>query len=127
MVFRILKVAGLLLAIGCTTGSTRGPNKGIDEMEKSLVDNWKKLSTAECDKHYPDELEFHELATYLGKKGPDQPFIVWDAGTYQVADENHLVMSTATDELVSYRFSISRDVLTFVDDEGCEFRYQRLA
>ena len=98
----------------------------IEEIRKNLVGKWKKTATTECARLYPDELEFHELATYLGKKGPDQRFIVWDAGTYQIADENHLVMSIATDQLVSYRFSISSGVLTFVDDKKCEFEYHRL-
>ena len=35
---------------------------------------------------FPAAIEFKE-ATYLASKAPGQGFIVWDAGTYAVADE----------------------------------------
>ena len=92
----------------------------------SLAGKWKKVSTAECDKAYPDEIEFLERPRYLAKKGPDQGFIWWDAGSYKVIGENEIKISDATDAQIQYRFSISGDLLTFVDPQGCEFQYRRL-
>lgn len=93
----------------------------------SLAGKWKKVSTAQCDKAYPDEIEFLERPRYLAKKGPDQGFIWWDAGSYNIIGENEVKISDATDAQIQYRFSISDDILTFVDPQGCEFQYRRLS
>ena len=90
----------------------------------SLAGSWRKIPSDPCDRLYPDEIEFKE-ATYLGKKGPEQGFIVWDAGIYEIVGPDEVKISIATDELVLYRFSISGDILTVTDREGCEFRYRR--
>lgn len=92
----------------------------------SLAGKWKKLSSGQCDQKYPEEIEFFEGRRYLAKKGAGQGFIWWDAGTYEVVGERQVKMSVATDAQVLYKFSISGEVLTFVDDEGCEFKFQRL-
>ncbi len=97
----------------------------VEEMSISLVGKWKKISAADCDANYPHEIEFFDRPRYLAKKGPGQEFIWWDAGTYEVVDENQVKISTATDEQVLYRFSLSGDIVTFVDQNGCDFRYQR--
>ena len=93
----------------------------------SLVGKWKKVSTAQCDKAYPNEIEFFERPRYLAKKGPGQGFIYWDAGGYEVVGKNEVKISTATDAQILYRFSLSGDLLTFVDSDGCEFQYRLVA
>ncbi|HMG35204.1 MAG TPA: hypothetical protein VKM94_14790 [Blastocatellia bacterium] len=90
-----------------------------------IAGKWRKISTAECDKRYPDEIEFFEPSRYLAKKGPAQNFIWWDAGTYQLVSESEVRITTATDALTTYRYSISGDFLKFVDSDGCEFEYER--
>ena len=92
----------------------------------SLTGKWRKVSTTECGGGYPDEIEFFARPRYLASKGPGQGFIWWDAGSYEVTGESEVRISIATDEQVSYRFSISADLLTFVDKDGCEFQYQRI-
>ena len=92
----------------------------------TLVGTWRKTSSAECDRQYPDEIEFRE-ATFLARKGPGQGFIVWDAGGYDVTAPGEVKIDTASDEQVHYRFSLDGDTLTFVDRNGCEFRYQRVS
>ena len=87
---------------------------------------WKKISAGECDKLYPDEIEFHEHPRFLAKKGPGQDFILWDAGGYAVTDSGQVQIQIATDEQVPYEFSFSGNVLTFIDRFGCEFKYQRV-
>ncbi len=90
-----------------------------------LTGKWTKISNAPCDQIYPAEIEFFERPRYLGKKGPGQGFIWWDAGGYEVVGENEVRLSVATDAQTLYRFAISGDILTFVDNEGCEFQYRR--
>lgn len=92
----------------------------------TVVGTWRKTSSADCDRQYPDEIDFRE-ATFLAQKGPGQGFIIWDAGGYQVTGPGEITIEIATDEQVHYRFSLDDDTLTFVDQQGCEFRYQRLA
>jgi hypothetical protein len=96
-------------------------------MQTPLLGKWTKLSSLECAQAYPDEIEFFE-ATYLGRKGRSgQRFIVWDAGGYEVTPGGRVTIQIATDEQVPYTFSISGDVLTFVDRDGCRFEYRRVA
>lgn len=90
----------------------------------SFEGTWRKSESSECDRRYPDEIEFRE-ATFLARKGPEQSFVIWDAGGYYVDSEDEVRIEIATDEQVRYRFSIDDDVLTFVDGDGCEFRYRR--
>ena len=90
-----------------------------------FVGTWRKISSELCDQAYPDELEFQE-ATYLGRKGAEQRFVLWDAGIYEIVDSNQVKISIATDELVLYRFSLSDDLLAFEDAKGCEFEYRRV-
>jgi hypothetical protein len=89
-----------------------------------VVGTWRKTETPECAGQYPDEIEFRE-ATFLARKGPGQGFIVWDAGGYRVAGADEIMIETATDEQVHYRALLEGDTLTFVDRDGCEFRYRR--
>ena len=91
----------------------------------TLVGTWRKVSSQPCDEPYPDELEFHE-ATYLGRKGSEQRFVVWDAGIYEIVEPDQVRISIATDELLLYRFALSGDRLTFEDATGCEFQYRRV-
>ena len=91
-----------------------------------LAGKWKKISAGECDKHYPAEIEFHEHPRFLAKKGPGQDFIQWDVGGYAVTGPGRVQIQIATDEQVPYEFSLSGNVLTFIDRDGCEFKYQRV-
>ena len=86
-----------------------------------LAGKWKKISTAPCAQVYPAEIEFFERPRYLGRKGPDQGFIWWDAGSYELLDENSVRLSVADDSQIVYRFALSGDTLTFTDEEGCQF------
>jgi hypothetical protein len=91
-----------------------------------LEGQWRRLSTAECAQRYPVEITF-VLATYRGARAPDQGMIWWDAGTYRLADERTLILSTATDELVEYPVQLTSQRFTFTDPEGCEVTYERTA
>jgi outer membrane lipoprotein-sorting protein len=84
------------------------------------------VSTDECAERYPAEVTF-VAATYRGARGDDQGMIWWDAGTYRLADEQTLVLSTATDELVEYPVEVTPERFTFTDPDGCEVVYERVA
>jgi len=91
-----------------------------------LLGAWEKVSKAKCDEIYPERLEFSDRGLYVGKEGPSSQYHpVLDAGRYVVIDPGHLRMSTSNDAEVTYEMSLSRDVLTFKDKDGCEFQYRR--
>jgi hypothetical protein len=90
----------------------------------TFAGTWTKIDSAECDRQYPEEIEFRD-ATYLARKGPGQSFVIWDAGGYEVVGPEEVKIEIATDEQVRYRFSLAGDMLTFRDREGCEFHYRR--
>jgi hypothetical protein len=89
-----------------------------------LIGRWRKVPGERCDWKYPDELEFFE-ATYLGRKGPAQGFILWDAGGYEAVGLDQVKIDIATDQQVVYRISSSETEFTVVDSEGCAIRYRR--
>ncbi|HEY9614312.1 hypothetical protein [Allocoleopsis sp.] len=93
----------------------------------TLVGQWQKVTSTKCSEAYPDTVEFSERGIYVGKKG-DQglDFTLWDAGGYEVLEGNQVRIAIASDEEVLYKFSTSGSILTFVDREGCEFKYRRV-
>lgn len=100
------------------------PGGGQDA--ESVVGRWAKIRATGCDQPYPDVIEFFE-GTYLGSKGPGQGFLVWDAGIYKRLTPDRIRIQIATDELVTYQCSVSADLLTVVDPDGCCLEYRRVA
>jgi hypothetical protein len=100
---------------------------GRKEAIMSLAGKWKKVSSAPCDSRYPQEIEFYDRPRYLAKKGPGQGFIWWDAGDYEITGEGRVKLSVATDAQETYRFKLTGDLLTFTDDQGCQFQYRRVS
>lgn len=96
-------------------------------MQENLIGRWKKVTTTKCSEIYPDVLEFLEYGMYTGMRGEEgKEFSWWDTGEYQVLSESQVKISTANDAEITYEFSISGDVLTFTDNDGCEFQYRRI-
>src|SRR5213079_2938389 len=83
-------------------GQPAAPRVGGEGRVMSLAGKWKKASTTKCAEGYPDGIEFFARPRYLASKGPDQGFIWWDAGSYEVTGGNEVKISIATDEQVSY-------------------------
>jgi hypothetical protein len=102
-----------------------GTDGEIEKVRASLVGSWEKQEGPTCAADYPDHVEFFERTRFSAKRGPEQRFIWWDVGRYEVVAKNQIRIQTASDELVQYSFSISGGTLTFVDPNGCEFRYRR--
>ena len=87
-----------------------------------------KKSTRSTYSHpYPDTIQFREGGLYFGQKDPPGTFTQWDAGTFEVIDSEQIRVSTANDAIVAYGFSLSNNVLKFVDPDGCEFSYRRVS
>jgi hypothetical protein len=90
-----------------------------------LRGGWHRVSGGECASAYPARLAFQD-ARYAGTKDDaTQGFIIWDAGSYRVESDSVVMIQTATDAQERYRYRLAGDRLTFVDDAGCEFAYER--
>jgi hypothetical protein len=90
----------------------------------TLVGSWKKVTESACADKYPATITF-STGTYRGARGPGQGMVWWDAGIYRLEGETTLVLSVATDELVTYQVVIHDDRLDVTDPDGCRFSYQR--
>lgn len=91
----------------------------------ALKGQWEKTSPSRCAEQYPDRLEFRDGGLYFGHKDPAGTFTQWDVGTWEMAGSNQIKLSTANDAVISYEWSLSGDLLTFKDAEGCEFQYRK--
>ena len=76
-----------------------------------LMGRWRKVTDDEALDQYPAEIIFAD-DTYLGSRGPEQMMLWWDAGIYRMDDIKTLVLSTATDEMVSYDIEFRADQMT---------------
>lgn len=109
--------------------SRETPNTNIrkKDMQMTLVGSWKKITTTKCSEIYPDNIEFQERGIYFGQKEPEaKVHPLWDSGGYEVLSDNQVKISTANDAEIIYSYSISGNVLTFVDKRGCELQYLRV-
>ena len=89
-----------------------------------LTGTWHKAESGSCADKYPDQLTF-STGTFRGTRGSGQGFIWWDAGSYRLESETRLVLTTATDELVSYEIRLEGEHLSVTDPDGCAFGYRR--
>ena len=92
---------------------------------EGLVGSWTKATKDACADKYPQTLTFSAGTTYRGARGPDQGMVLWDAGIYRLEGPTTLVVGTASDELVSYRLSLSEDRFEITDSDGCRVVYRR--
>ena len=83
-----------------------------------------KVTRDVCSEPYPDELEFRENGLYIGSKGAGE-FTIWDVGEFERRSDSEVMISTANDVHIVYRYELSEDVLSFEDADGCRFRYRR--
>jgi hypothetical protein len=94
--------------------------------EDPLVGEWSKVDRDPCSSSYPDELELHAGGRYTGRMRPGaREHPRWDVGTYERVEGGLLAISTFTDEVVRYAFTLADERLTFTDEQGCTFGYRR--
>jgi hypothetical protein len=92
----------------------------------SIIGKWTKISKTECSMIYPDDLEFQDGGIYRGYKGINKnEFTVWDAGSYEILSREQIKISTANDAEIIYTFSITDNILNFLDKDNCQFQYQK--
>ncbi|MFC9324301.1 hypothetical protein [Kitasatospora sp. NPDC057015] len=97
-----------------------------DASEPRLVSGrWRRVTDSECARRYPAELTIGPGTRYLGARGPGQGMPVWDAGTARMPDATTLLMSTSSDELVSYPVEVAAGRFTVTDPGGCAVTYER--
>lgn len=117
---------------------------GAAKPAPALQGRWERTDPG-ADDLFPAAIEFKD-ATYLASKAPGQGFIVWDAGTYTVADEpvvseaavpavgegasddavsGSLTLSTATDSLETYPVVVLPDAFEVTVEDGRTLRYER--
>ena len=95
-----------------------------DIQPANLIGTWHKITTLPCADKYPATITF-STGTYRGARGPGQGMVWWDAGIYRLEEPQRLVLSVATDELVTYEIAVRGDQLEVTDAEGCRFAYRR--
>ncbi|MDM0109654.1 hypothetical protein QTH97_32370 [Variovorax sp. J22R24] len=95
------------------------------EQQGPLVGRWEKVTTHACAEKYPQGITF-STGTYRGTRGPGQGMVWWDAGIYRVEGPQTLLLSVATDELVTYRLDYRSDWFEATDPDGCRFEYRRV-
>lgn len=105
------------------------PRASAHEERVAIVGTWEKITHARCDERYPERLQFSERGIYLGQSEETAASLyhtVWDAGRYEIINAHQIKLSTSNDAEVIYHFSAAPDLLTFRDEAGCEFAYQRV-
>lgn len=92
-----------------------------------LVGTWQRISTAECSQLYPAMLQLQENKLYEGQSSPGREFTIWDVGEYEIISDHEIKISTANDAILLYQYSISSELLTFVDSDNCKFQYRKVS
>ncbi len=90
-----------------------------------LAGKWAKTTTSSCSRKYPAQIEFQARGLYTGTTDPPGEFTWWDVGTWEAAGSGQVKLSTANDAVIAYKYSISGNVVTFADPDGCEFKYRK--
>jgi hypothetical protein len=116
-----------VLGMGCMFTPSNTPRVVMPTQIPQLVGNWAKITSSTCSQVYPDTLQFQEAGLYAGQMHSPGTFTLWDVGTFEVIDPEQIKVSTANDAIITYEFSISNDILTFKDPDGCEFNYRRVS
>ncbi|MGI9499324.1 MAG: hypothetical protein ACR2P3_04765 [Geminicoccaceae bacterium] len=92
-----------------------------------LIGEWQKSAHPPCAALYPDHISFKQNSIYEGRADVPGAFALWDAGSYELAGNDELKISTATDAIKSYRFALVDDVMSLMDESNCSFAYQRIS
>ena len=90
-----------------------------------LIGTWEKITHSACSRAYPDTLRFDPEGEYTGRQRAPGMFAIWDRGTYRLAGPGSISMSTASDVIRTYGYSLQGEILTFDDSAACRFRYRR--
>lgn len=93
--------------------------------QADLPGNWRKQEQTTGTEQYAATLRFEKNGLYVGTAEPAGAFTWWDQGTWEIRGPTTLALSTANDEVVSYRFELVGDELRITDADGRSVRYRR--
>lgn len=96
------------------------------EQRVKFMGIWEKTTDLPCIRVYPTLIEFRENGLYSGTGAQSGRSPGRDIGTWEIVSPTRVKISTIHDAIIAYKFSISNDILTFVDPDGCEFKYQKV-
>lgn len=97
----------------------------MNNFVNQLTGSWQKISTNDCSQLYPSTLQFVTDQAYSGQPAPGQEFTLWDVGEYSIISDREIKISTANDAMPTYQYSLSGDILMFLDAKNCEFKYRK--
>ena len=94
-----------------------------------LVGTWQRDDPVETSADpYPTRLIFDTDGMYRGEADQPDTFTLWDVGTFEVLDDDHIAISTANDAIIRYHFALIGDHLTFTDPTASTtWTYRRIA
>ena len=93
--------------------------------DRGLPGSWQRQEADAGARQYAASLRFESNGLYFGTAEPAGAFTWWDQGRWEIRGPNTLALSTANDEVVSYRFELAGDELSITDAAGCRVRYRR--
>jgi hypothetical protein len=103
-----------------------GPRQGLEMSgDPPLIGTWQRSTRDACAARYAASLHIEANGLYTGTPEQAGEFTWWDAGTWRVNSPGQLALSVANDEVVTYRYTLTGDVLTITDAQGCRVAYRR--
>lgn len=100
-------------------------DESLEQLGIRFIGLWIRITNLPCSMGYPTQIEFRKNGLYWGTGSKSAPSPGWDVGTWQLASLSEVKISTAHDAIMTYKFSLKNDLLTFIDPAGCEFKYRR--
>lgn len=102
-----------------------GTNGAMTDLTETILGHWQRLEGDPCAGQYPDSLEFRAGGIYMGLAGPEQGFIHWGGGDFEIVAPDSIKLQDQTDMMVGYRIVASPGRLEFTAPDGCEISYGR--
>ena len=93
--------------------------------DPELIGTWQRSGSEACAARYAASLHIEANGLYSGQPEQAGEFTWWDAGTWRVNSPGQLALSVANDEVITYRYTLTGDVLTITDPQGCTVAYRR--
>lgn len=126
MIMLLAVLTAFVLGAGCESVPRTFQGRDASEVMPQLTGNWEKLTCSTCSKVYPKVIEFRENGLYSGVDAEPGDAPGWDVGTWEIIGSTAVKISTMNDAMITYKFSLEDDILTFVDEDKCEFQYRRM-
>jgi hypothetical protein len=94
-------------------------------VDPAIVGAWVKEPAPACAAPYPAELIIRPKGLYEGCAETRGEYTRWDLGSWRIVGPDRIELSTATDKVIAYAFTLDGDRLAFEDPDGCRFGYRR--